>query len=97
MQHEQFAFVNELNRLAAKEHPEDEQLQARIKSYELALRMQKAVPEVLDLSRETRETQRLYGIDNPTTAIYRVLTRAGWMFRAANAWKSITARPSRRS
>src|SRR5215472_10334433 len=66
-QQEQFAFVNELNNLTAAERPEDEQLRARIKSYELAYRMQKAVPEVLDLSRETRETQRLYGIDNPTT------------------------------
>jgi hypothetical protein len=69
-QQEQFAFVNELNNLAAAEHPEDEHLRARIKSYELAFRMQQAVPEVLDLNRETRETQRLYGIDNPTTAIY---------------------------
>jgi hypothetical protein len=69
-QQEQFAFVNELNNLAAAERPEDEQLRARIKSYELAFRMQKAVPEALDLSRETRATQRLYGIDNPTTAVY---------------------------
>jgi Protein of unknown function (DUF1501) len=69
-QQEQFAFVNELNNLAATDHPEDEHLRARIKSYELAFRMQKAVPEVLDLNRETRDTQRLYGIDNPTTAIY---------------------------
>src|SRR5262249_30781724 len=63
-QQEQFAFVNELNSLAAAERPGDEQLRARIKSYELAFRMQKAVPEVLDLNRETRETHRLYGIDN---------------------------------
>ena len=32
--------------------------------------MQKAVPEVLDLSRETAETQKLYGIDDPNTAVY---------------------------
>lgn len=69
-QADQFAFVDELNRLAAVEYPDDEQLRARIKSYELAYRMQRAVPEVLDLSKETKETQALYGIDNPTTAIY---------------------------
>jgi Protein of unknown function (DUF1501) len=69
-QQEQFAFVNELNKLSAVEYPDDEQLKARIKAYELAFRMQMAVPEALDLSRETAETQKLYGIDNPTTAIY---------------------------
>src|SRR4051794_26729622 len=41
-QEEQFAFVNELNRLAGVEYPEDEQLRARIKVYELAFRMQMA-------------------------------------------------------
>jgi hypothetical protein len=69
-QENQFAFINELNRLSAVEYPEDRQVRARIKSYELAYRMQMSVPEVLDLSRETAKTQRLYGIDNPTTAIY---------------------------
>jgi hypothetical protein len=69
-QQDEFAFINELNRLSAVEYPEDEQLRARIKSYELAFRMQRAVPEALDLTRETAETHRLYGIDNPTTAIY---------------------------
>lgn len=69
-QAEQFAFVNELDRLTAVEYPDDEQLRARIKSYELAFRMQQSVPEALDLEKETAETQRLYGIDNPATAIY---------------------------
>ncbi|MBM4072306.1 MAG: DUF1501 domain-containing protein [Planctomycetes bacterium] len=69
-QQNQFEFVNELNRIAAAQHPEDEQLQARIRSYELAFRMQRSVPEALDLNRETPEMHRLYGIDNPTTAVY---------------------------
>jgi Protein of unknown function (DUF1501) len=69
-QEEQFAFVNELNKLAAVEYPNDEQVRARIKSYELAFRMQKAIPDVLDLSKETAETKKLYGIDNPTTEVY---------------------------
>src|SRR4030095_16845251 len=45
-------------------------LTARIKSYELAFRMQMAVPDALDLSRETPETNALYGIDNKTTEIH---------------------------
>src|SRR5262249_27935027 len=69
-QQNQFEFVNELNRLAAVQYPEDERLRARIRSYELAFRMQMAVPEVLDLTRETPQTHALYGIDNSTTQVY---------------------------
>ncbi|HVX16073.1 MAG TPA: DUF1501 domain-containing protein [Pirellulales bacterium] len=69
-QRNEFAFIDRLNRLAAVEYPEDEQLRARIRSYELAYRMQMSAPEALDLSRETQETQQLYGIDNETTALY---------------------------
>jgi Protein of unknown function (DUF1501) len=69
-QADQFALVNELDRLTAARHPRDEQLQARIKAYELAFRMQSSVPEALDLAKETAETQKLYGIDNPATAVY---------------------------
>src|SRR4051794_9275971 len=65
-----FDFANELNGLAAAEYPDDEQAKARIRAYELAYRMQKAAPEVLDLSKETEKVKALYGIDNPTTAIY---------------------------
>ncbi len=65
-----FDFANELNGLAAAEYPDDEQAKARIKSYELAYRMQKAAPEVLDLSKESQKVKALYGIDDPTTAIY---------------------------
>lgn len=69
-QQNQFEFVNELNRLTAARHPTDEQLRARIRSYELAFRMQMSVPEVLDLNQETAETHQLYGIDQSVTAIY---------------------------
>jgi hypothetical protein len=69
-QQSQFEFVGELDRLAAAEHPEDEQLRARVRAYELAYRMQMAVPEALDLAQETPATHRLYGIDQPATAVY---------------------------
>jgi hypothetical protein len=69
-QRNEFAFIDALNRLSAVEYPDDEQLRARIRAYELAYRMQDSVPEALDLVRESPETQRLYGIDNEVTAVY---------------------------
>lgn len=48
----------------------DSQLEARIKSYELAYRMQVSAPAIFDLSQETIETQALYGIDQKETAEY---------------------------
>ena len=50
-----------LNQLAAADYPDDAQLAARIKSYELAFRMQTAVPNVVDASGETAATHKLYG------------------------------------
>jgi hypothetical protein len=43
-------------------------LSSRIASYELAFRMQAAVPDAVDLARETRATRRLYGLDDPISA-----------------------------
>lgn len=43
-------------------------LEARINSFELAFRMQTEMPQVEDISGESEETQKLYGLDNPTTA-----------------------------
>ena len=65
-QHE-FALINELNELSAVEYPDDEKLRARIRSYEMAYRMQVSVPEALDLGTETEDTERLYGLDNKAT------------------------------
>lgn len=47
-------------------------VESAIANYELAARMQLAVPELTDLSGETAETQRLYGLgdDYPQTRIY---------------------------
>ena len=69
-QRSELEFIQELNGLAAVEYPDDEKLRARIKSYELAYRMQMSVPQALDLASETQETQQLYGLDNPDTEIY---------------------------
>ncbi|MCX7701851.1 MAG: DUF1501 domain-containing protein, partial [Gemmataceae bacterium] len=56
-------LLAEMNRRHAAER-QDARLEARIRSYELAARMQLAAPEALDISRETRSTLRLYGLDH---------------------------------
>jgi hypothetical protein len=51
---------------------QDPAVEAAIRSYETAARMQSAVPEVCDLRGESEATRRLYGMDssNPSTAAY---------------------------
>lgn len=66
----EFEYIRQLNELTAVEYPDDDDLRARIQSYELAFRMQQSVPEALDLASETQETLRLYGVDNEATAVY---------------------------
>jgi hypothetical protein len=63
----QLDLLRDLNELTAVEYPDDAALRARIKSYELAFRMQAAVPEVVNLADETEATQKLYGLDNAPT------------------------------
>jgi hypothetical protein len=48
----------------------DDRLESAIANYELAFRMQTAVPELMDLHGETAATRKLYGLDEPHTAIY---------------------------
>jgi len=50
------------------EDPQDADLRARIKSYELAFGMQQAIPEAISMSTETLETQKLYGLDKKSTS-----------------------------
>ncbi len=60
-------LLGRLNRLALLEYPADAKLRARIKSYELAFRMQTAVPEVFRFADEDESTCRLYGLDQAVT------------------------------
>jgi hypothetical protein len=62
-----FSLLGRLNRLAGIDYPDDQQLRARIKAYELAFQMQTAVPETLELEKESEATRRLYGFDQPAT------------------------------
>jgi uncharacterized protein (DUF1501 family) len=55
--------VGDLNRLAA-DTVNDPEIQTRIAQYEMAFRMQSSVPELTDLSSESKETLELYGVDD---------------------------------
>jgi hypothetical protein len=59
-----------LNRLSTVRYPDDPALRARIKSYELAFRMQAAVPDVLNFPSERQAIQGLYGLDRPETKTF---------------------------
>jgi hypothetical protein len=62
-----FGLVNRLNKLSNQQYPNDPELEARIKSYELAFRMQTAVPDVIRFDTETEATKHLYGLDQKET------------------------------
>jgi hypothetical protein len=60
-------FVQGLNRQRFEDRPGDTELDAMIRSYDLAWRMQTQAPETFDLSGETEETKKLYGIGQQPT------------------------------
>lgn len=66
-QQSEFDLIGKLNQITADKYPNDEVLRARMKSYELAFRMQTSVPEVINFDDETAETQKLYGLDDAKT------------------------------
>ena len=63
-------FLQKLNTAHLRERPGESELQARIENFELAARMQLEAPDVLDLSKETKRTKTMYGLDDPKTAKY---------------------------
>lgn len=63
-------FLTQLNRRHQIDREENTELEARIRSYELAYQMQSYAPEAIDLSQETAETKELYGLNNKDTAAY---------------------------
>ena len=62
------ALLAELNRAHEESRAQDERLDARIKGYELAARMQMAAPEALDLKAEPGHVLRMYGLDRSPQA-----------------------------
>ncbi|MDP7020670.1 MAG: DUF1501 domain-containing protein [Pirellulaceae bacterium] len=62
-QRQQLDLLAKLNRRHQSRRRDDPNLEARIQSFELAYRMQMEATDALDVSRETKETQELYGAD----------------------------------
>jgi uncharacterized protein (DUF1501 family) len=71
-QREGLDLLAKLNAAHQKEHPGETELEARIQNYELAARMQLAAADVLDLSKESEATRKLYGIDNSVSSQFGV-------------------------
>jgi len=69
-QQQEFGLLQRLNRLTLERYPDDDVITARIRAYELAFRMQTAVPQVVDLSSETEETQSAYGLEQKETRTF---------------------------
>lgn len=66
-QRRQLDFVQELNRGALERTQAESQIEGVIQSYELAFRMQKAVPTLMDLSQEPESVQERYGLGEAET------------------------------
>lgn len=58
----------QMDRRQAPKRGPDSELDARIASFELAFRLQAEAPEMQDLTKESKETHALYGLDDPLTA-----------------------------
>lgn len=61
----QLDLLRDLHAQANNDYSLDPALKARIESYALAFRMQMAVPEIVQLNRETAATQEAYGLNDP--------------------------------
>jgi Protein of unknown function (DUF1501) len=61
------SLLREMNAEHAAIRDGDSRLDARIASYEMAARLQLSAPEVLDISKESEATRKLYGLDNKVT------------------------------
>ena len=61
VQRRQLDLLQELNRVHLEDRPADNQLEARIESFEMAFRLQFAAQEVFDLKSESQATRELYG------------------------------------
>ncbi|MEO2046638.1 MAG: DUF1501 domain-containing protein [Pirellulales bacterium] len=63
----ELALLGQFNQAHAKTRTQQSELEARIRSYELAFRMQAAAPAAVDLAEETQATHALYGLDEKET------------------------------
>jgi uncharacterized protein (DUF1501 family) len=69
-QQRKLALLDVFNRSYSATRPQESELEARVRSYELAFRMQAEAPEAVDLSGETERTRALYGLDDKETETF---------------------------
>ncbi len=69
-QREQLDVLKQLNTIHEQQREEDNRLSARIQSFELAFRMQARAPEAFDVTNESPETKKLYGMDEGATETF---------------------------
>jgi hypothetical protein len=63
----QLDFIQSLNRAALDRDPHHEGIEGAIGSFELAFRMQKDLPKLMDLANESAATKALYGVGEQST------------------------------
>ena len=63
----QLDLLSDLNEQHLARHGGNSELEARIRAYELAFGMQMSAPEAFDLSQETADTKKLYGLERDTS------------------------------
>jgi hypothetical protein len=64
LQKHKLDLLRQLDRQTLDRFGENDALESAIANYELAFKMQGAVPEVCDISQETAQTQTMYGLDH---------------------------------
>ena len=72
LQRDQLDFIRQMDETYLASLGGQEPIEAAISNYEIAYRMQSSVPELVDLSRESEATKKLYGLDSETSprAVY---------------------------
>ncbi|MEX2261582.1 MAG: DUF1501 domain-containing protein [Bryobacteraceae bacterium] len=67
LQRAKLDLLRDLDREVLKRYGPTGEIEAAIANYELAFRMQSAVPGLLDFANESEATRKLYGVDEPDT------------------------------
>jgi hypothetical protein len=91
-QRKQLDFIQALNREALEREPQNAEIEGAIESFELAFRMQKDLPRVLDIANESAATKTLYGVGaQPTDGFGRQCLLARRFVEAGVRFVEITS------
>src|SRR6478672_4086170 len=69
-QRNRLGLLQKMNQIWAADKSDDSELDARVRSFELAYQMQSAASDAVDLSKESDATKAMYGMDNPASAVF---------------------------